>query len=301
MSRINTLNAKRTVAVFMAVVMMILSLSYTGNNQTDAANTTRKYCVYNAKTGAYKKRYTLKTVSPTNNTRSIIGDVDERELDYEKKGTIQLTMHNDEGSYTGSGFVVDSHTIATAAHCVCGEDITDILLFDKYGNITMHATPVEIHFPRKYLSQESLFYDYALVTVKEDLSSYTKFDLSVPLDSFVNSEVTVTGFPEIVKNKITNEDIIVNTYTEHNMYSGKGNILEQNDYLMSYDTDMSEGQSGGPVYTVESFDIGGNKRTCYTVVGINTSYPKYNPTFNMGIRITTDLLQFYKQNPNLQW
>ena len=58
------------------------------------------------------------TLSSTN-ARAVIGD-DTRVVDFSKSGVVKINFTASNGeSYWGTGFVVDEHTIATAAHCVC--------------------------------------------------------------------------------------------------------------------------------------------------------------------------------------
>lgn len=310
MSKIKVLNAKRCVAVFMAALMMILSLSYTSNNQTDAANSRRQYYVFNAKTGVKTGSYYLNPVQSVNNSRSIIGN-DDRVINWDKSGVVKLRTYYEDVAvdttypYIASGFVVDDHTIATAAHCVYDQIIKDILLFDDDGNVTLQATPVEYHYPSEFIKhelnndykeyQKYEKYDYALITVKEDLSSYTHFNLGVPLNSFFssNSNVTVTGFPGDA-----NGTKNVNTQTKHMMYTANGQVINSNDDLMYYNTDETSGESGAPVYITESL----NGNTYHTVVAINArSKHDEHKDGNHGAYITTDLIHFYNKNPNIKW
>lgn len=276
----NVVNVKKITAVAVAFLLMILSVSYSGS-KSDAANTARTYRIFNAKTGAkIGSDYTLNALPAEDNSRSIIGD-DERVIDWTKSGVVKL-MSSDY--YIGSGFVVSDHVIATAAHCAYNKKISEILLFDNSGNVTMHATPVQSHIPVNYVNNSSTNYDYALITIKEDLSAYACFNLGVPLDSFVNgnSAVTVTGFPGDY-----------NTHTTHMKYSSNGIICGGNNSLIYYSADTIGGNSGGPVYLTES----AYGQTYYTVVAIHTNGVSSQ---NYGTRITTDLIHFYKRNPNIQ-
>ncbi|MDE5558773.1 MAG: serine protease [Ruminococcus sp.] len=300
MSKIKTLNAKRLVAVFTAMLITILSLSYTNNNHADALNSNVKYYVYDAKTAEKIDEYFLSPLPYSLNTRnSVIGN-DERVIDWTKSGVVKIIKSD---PYNGSGFVVSDHVIATAAHCVSSKKISEILLFDNNGKQVMSATPVEYHIPSNYLGPAALTYDYALISVKEDLSAYACFDLGVTLDSFpdTGSTISVTGFPnEIIKN---GKKIPVNTNTQHMMYTGNGTVKRtnypQNSFfnvsdLIYYDCDMSNGNSGGPAYITESL----NGKTYYTVIAINAH--TYD-NVNNGVRINTNLINFYKANQCILW
>ena len=304
MNKIKIFNIRKCTAIFMAMLMMLLSLSYTGNT-TNALNTRRQYYIYNAKTGVKTGEYYLDPVPALNNSRTIIGDNDERVIDWTKSGVVKLITYMGNICKLGSGFVVSDHVIATAAHCVYGAKISEIILFDNNGNITLRATPVEYHMPYTYVSsnQENERFDYALITVKEDLSDYAYFDLGVPLDSFASkhSAVSITGFPTTIGKP--SEEKTVNTTTQHMMYTGNGTVknIDHSD-LMYYDCDTIGGNSGGPVYIKESF----NGKTYYTVIaihahGIHNGVVGHN-CGNHGACMTTDLIHFYTgNNTNINW
>lgn len=299
MMKFRMLNVHKLMATTIAFLIMALSIS---SYKLNAASVTcnRTYYVYNALTSTYLRQYTLSALDSENNTntRSVIGP-DERELDWSKSGVCKITTT--AGSF-GTGFVIDEHTIATAAHCLYNNtagsrSISDILLFDTSGEITLHATPVEYHIPVDFISRLTTNsgtneYDYALITIEEDLSDYACFDLGVMLDGFTTTgtALSVTGFPGEVNNAL------VNTFEIHNMYTGTGIISNQNafsfNFQLTYTNDVTGGNSGGPVYLIET-RCG---YTYYTVIGINTASAT---TYNIGTRITTDLISFYKNKSNL--
>lgn len=303
----NVVNVKKVTAVAIAFLMMILSVLY-ANSKSEAANKSRKYLVFDAKTGEKIDDYTLDAIEVENNSRSVIDDRYEtwnQNQNDEASGVVKIIDSNDVVS---SGFVVNDHVIATAAHCVYnyfdkgGQSISEILLFDKNGNNTLKATPVEYHIPEMY-TVNKYKYDYAIITVKEDLSSYKKFNLGVPLDSCIEKQtpVKLTGFPHRVKND--KEFITVNTVTEHEMYTSDGIIIQgdgdevsgTDEFQIATTTYASSGNSGGPIYLVESYN---DEQTYYTVIGImmNISGECISAT-----RITTELINFYKHNKYLLW
>ena len=82
------------------------------------------------------------------------------------------------------------------------------------------------------------------------------------------------------------------------MYSGNGQIYDGNDKIITYTVDTSGGNSGGPVYLTESY----KGKTYNTVIGINVAHPNVeDPKYNIGTRMTTDLIHFYTNNPNIKW
>lgn len=291
------INRNKIIAVMSAIVVFMVSMC-TYSAEANATNTSRYYLVYAAKVGSTNsiRRYELSALADVNNARSVI---ENREIDWSKSGVVKLRMPT---TYAGTGFVVDEHTIATAAHCVytvetqTSKAINDILLFDASGNVEMIVTPVEMHVPELYVygkgnREYDARYDYALITVEEDLSEYMCFDLGVTLDNAdeSNLDILLTGFP---KNIYGNDDD-VNSFDVHNMYTGTGNITDITELQILSNNYFSSGNSGGPIYVEESR----GSYTYYSVIGILTSGAA--PNYSYSTRITTDQLHFYRNNPNL--
>ncbi|MCM1006500.1 MAG: trypsin-like peptidase domain-containing protein [Ruminococcus flavefaciens] len=286
-----------------------------------ADETSRSYLVYNAQTKSYMRRYSLSVSAeypnqhsnPNNeiSTYSVMPD-DDREVDWSKSGTVKLMTPY---GYNGTGFVVNPHVIATCAHCVYrGDDktlynISNIKLFDNEGNVSLNATPKEIHIPAKYYDSANYepHYDYALITVQEDLSDYMCYDLGVALDSSFADESKRNNLPIYITGFAQESNVGGNSNSINNLITGIGKLYAkdkiENSNILPYqivsDTAMSNGDSGGPVYITESYsDKYGNNAEYNTVIGINSSGAW---RYSAATRITTDLLVFYKQNHNLKW
>ena len=256
-------------------------------NDEDSAD----YYVYNASTGARitSADYTINgkpsSKNGIDNTDVVIGS-DDRVIDWTKSGVAKLMCSGGAG-YLGTGFVVDDHTIATAAHCVVqseytGKAISSIKLFNSNGTVALSATPLQIHVPKDYFTS-SAENDYALITVYQDISNYVCFDLGVALDQTVPVTVTATGFPQYVNNTYVNDG------TNHNMYSGTGSITSISTNQIFYNADTSSGNSGCPIYVTEASN--GNLK--YTVIAIHRGGS------NAGTRINGKILRFYYHNPNI--
>lgn len=275
----------KLIAVVTALILTIVTaVSFTST----ADNSSLLYVKYNAKTGAYIGSYTLYSMPSSDNTRSIIG-LDNRVVDWSKSGVVKIVSDvcysdsNEPYRVMGTGFVVDEHVIATAGHCVADFNIDDILIFNSNGTIAMHATPVEKHFLKAYDDEHTTENDYALITVKEDLSDYMCFNLAATSGNIVGNTVKVTGFPGEHNN-----------YNTHNMYTGSGTIQSISAKLLTYNADTTAGNSGGPVYITESY----NGKTYYSVVAIHTAG---GGSSNTGTRMTFDLLHFYANNSNISY
>ena len=183
------------------------SITLRGGNEVspDSINsfTTTNYLVYDAQNATYLRSYSL-NVNDSNNTggtRGIVGTTDDRITDWSNEGVAKIMTPS---WYRGTGFVVDEHTIATAAHVVFNTttdtpyEINNIYLFDS--DSTAHSfTPVEYHIPLTYKNHNSYNTgkDYALITVEEDLSDYMTFKLGAITNSASTNNLSITsvGFP----------------------------------------------------------------------------------------------------------
>lgn len=295
---------KKIVSICVACAVCILSLTAVPMMRASAVNTAQMYKVYNAQNGSYITSYTLLANPVKDNSKVVIG-TDNRVVDFSKNGVVKIVTNLG----FGTGFVVDSHTIATAAHCVCSknsENSTDynissglkVLIFNQNGSIDKTITNLQqIHIPNNYANTYGFTnkFDYALITVSDDLSDYANFNLGVMLDDFINSgkPVSITGFPGIVNNSV------VNTTINHNMYTGVGYVItnqRDKDRQLCVDCDSTGGNSGGPIYISTQY----NNQVHYTVIGIITA-ENSNDNINIGTRMTTELLHFYKNNPNISY
>lgn len=253
------------------------------------------YYVYDAQTG-YKKTgydYVLGPDDSKGNDPDSLNGImsgDNRVIDWSKNGVVKLILNN--GNYVGSGFVVGSNTILTAAHCVMNGSnakiISSILLFDSYGQVDKTVQPVEIHVPQNYLPNSPQSYDYALITVNQDISNYMCFDLGVSIDynSNLTLPVTITGFPSGLNYNPNN------TSSNHYMYSGNGVINGSTSRTLEYSMYTYGGDSGSPVYVTES----SNGYTHNTVVAIHTN-GLLDQTYHSGVRINSEILRFAYWNP----
>jgi V8-like Glu-specific endopeptidase len=306
-------NLKKILGVFTALMLMLVSMLSTYNvNTAKASNASITYEVWNAKTWRHDsdRDYTLEQVTSfpiTSNSSKIIGS-DSRYEDY-KAGVAKFVT---TGGSSFTGFVVGSHTIATAAHAVCQTTLESIYLFDEDGN-RIKLNPVETHIPKTYRqlyykcngrgigdNEEASKLDYALVTVEEDVSDYKLFNLATVTDGFDNktSGIYITGFPKLVNTTDT-----VNTRNLDGMYTGygyslKGTLTENYIYTR---TDASEGDSGAPAYIREVYS--GN--VYYSIIGIcisgDSKGTETDGTYTRLLRLSTDTLHFFINNSNIQY
>lgn len=250
--------------------------------------------------------------------------VDERYADTDNlKGVVKII----NGVDLSTGFIIDAHTIATAAHCVAYSgssmqtSLDKILIIADDGSVVETITDIsEVHVPVLY-GQGGGYdsYDYALITVPQDLSEYACFNLGVMEDGMKGNsrDVYMTGFPRQVdvdhNGIIDNNEKKVNTiFNNHKRFTCIGNVIPDVNKYEQYSIDgtrkffynnaiSSAGNSGGPVYVKTTI---GNQ-VYYTVIGINTAhYPEAADGEYMcavGTRMTTEMLHFYKNNPNISY
>lgn len=302
---------RRAVAVLLTAVMFVCSMGMSSSADTYSANSAVTYRAYDAKTGALLRTYTLEAspypaASEARSSQGVIG-TDDREIDDASSGVVKINTV--DGYCYGTGFVVDEYVIATAAHVVCGGADLSVANGRIIGSVDLYKDGAsdrtiteiaEVHVPSSYNNFSGEVNDYALISISdevEDLSDYMSFDIGVMRDEFITRSVAAeaknerlvytTGFPDIV-NGSSNE--------QGNLYIGAGNILPASidSHRQFYHTiDATSGNSGGPIYTITSY----KDRTCYTVIGIVSC--SANDEKNKAIRMSAELLHFYKNNSNI--
>ncbi|MDE7120565.1 MAG: trypsin-like peptidase domain-containing protein [Oscillospiraceae bacterium] len=274
-----------------------------------ATSNSNTYYKYNCTT----KTLSTYTLSVSENTPASISDADELnsinavsdDNYYRVNGNgmdgivkVATSIHD-----IGTGFIVGDHVIATAAHCVwsrkgngfCDDLKVQMCNANEFATSTKY-TVKEIHIPKAYTDNPSQGtdgnpYDYALLTVSEDLSAYTHFELGVASTNDINnmSEVplTISGFPD----DAPNSEAYV--YTSVGQEHGGKDSDEQHLY---YTNKTAGGMSGAPVYTVTDVYQGVKLRERkYTVLAIHSS----NFGYKFGSAMNSFTLAFYKVNPNI--
>lgn len=287
----------------------------------DATMTTgRTYRRYSYSTNQELSSYTLTptNVSLLNNLdnmedRFIDNDNQSRTIASENTGIVSVVARDSESSGSissaGSGFIVGKYIIATAANNIYGvgdgntahfyPNLT-IQCFNSNGtqsNISLH--PLEVHIPDSYYINvdEGGKYDYALITVQEDLSSYTRFRLgttyNVSQSNYANIPLYVPWFENNSSLQFSEGHILNSlfpSYTEN---------------LLFYDNSLSmfTHEYGAPVYTITREQYGNNIIQTYTAIAINTIHTSQSADGSSvsgytGTRITKYHLQFYDAHTN---
>lgn len=206
-----------------------------------------------------------------------------------------------------TGFVVGDHEIATAAHCC----------FNGTAKVWLPSSTMYVQFPQagantgsisldshKYYAVQAhvnydyyLYnitnnqphedmhpYDYAVLTVAEDLSNRYHFNLGIPYNvtssPFASYDIYATGFPQTFDSN-----------TRY-LYTGAGKMYSnsQDGLLLHYSTDTTGGNSGSPVYLKETYDAASTYGEYNTVIGIHSG-------LNCGPCMTPIMLKFFLNNP----
>lgn len=234
-------------------------------------------------------------------TYALVNDDDNRGVahGYENTGIVRV------GDATG--FIVGDHQIATAAHCVYDSDCVntnkispsiDVETYDRSGLPTgTKLTVAEIHMPEYYTSGNLLF-DYALITVVEDLSDYVHFNIgnsyNMKSDEVGTIPIHVTGKPLYTDDNLETENC------DNILYTHYGNIYGSNNKsLLYYTVDVSGGQSGSPVYTITRETYNNNFYYTYTALAVHTN--SGSGEYNFGTLMTKHHQMFYKNNPNANY
>ena len=281
--------------------------------------TQRHYSIYNAQTGKinYMQDYYIDCAQEYFDNGascySVIGDRDDRVVDFSKTGIVKIITEVEGVPHFGSGFIVGPHTIATAAHVVSNSRqyksaiVKNIISFNADGTQRSNSiTPLEIHKPSKFdidsKKYDVLSYDYALITVEEDLSDYPFFEFGVyDIISDRNITASVTGFPARVLNNITGVEETVNSTNyndEHVMYTGTDVVYSSNGGVINHKIDATSGDSGSPLYITEMID----GKEVNIVFGIhNLSDDKNYPIagYNHAVQINSEIIKFFKHNPHI--
>ncbi len=292
---------KRTVSM---LTMMVILMSSSASIRVDATAITVTYSKYDCVNGGAPSTYSL-SISESDLSRIIIGEDDRVNAGFD--GVVRL-------SSGASGFIVDDHVIATAAHCVNETHEPDsiknnyqdthyfrpdmkIHLYNSDGT-PKNATPldiVEIHVPQDYILNntydEYVKHDYALLVVEEDLSDYTHFDLGIPYNvrtaSFRNIPLFATGRSQSY-NGVAN--------TQNLLYTSQGyRDTRSNSEMLYYTCDTVGGNSGCPIYVACEYTVGSDTYITYTAVAIHFGGD------NKGPIMTSSKIQFYLNNPYIDY
>lgn len=274
----------------------------------------RKHRCSSLKNASYSP-YSLSQSKIENGTASIIADLPEpTSLDEASTDNrIQRSVYPEyivkilsDGEFIGTGFIVNNGVIATDAHCIydiySGEFFSNVsvILFNANGTVAQEITAKELHIPEGYAnpsvvngSKTDYQYDYGLIYVSQDLSSFPYCDLgtfvnpSRPLVDAVS--VTTVGFPLDKKNSAEN----------HSLWSSSGETMRRLNTMANFTASVyaSNGQSGSPVYHRTNYKLSGVSYSQDTVIGLLRG--PHDDTYVLCKNIDGPVLNFYKNNSHI--
>ena len=289
------------------------------------------YNKFNAVNGSKIEQYTIPAVSKisTSSPRSGIINGDDRVIDYNQSSVVVLTNGT---KVIGTGFIVDSDKIVTAAHVlydtesdVAQNNIKYILFNSKGQKIDINGNVVSnqssymgisadsYHIPEYYVRASDygesggngdalahgFYQDYALIKVNQDLSKYQSLNVGMVRNGIKNvastQELFVTGYN--TDNKTTSDVNGANSQLLGKIVTGSGHLCSfpLNSVYMLSRTNL--------FYDVDvlSGESGGpiyikNDDGSKTVIGINTGMNR-SGCYNQGTRFDTKILTFMFNNP----
>lgn len=260
---------------------------YNNENNGIPSQTRQKYVKYSATNGTEITNYILNVSSDIPNLRSVT-TVSDRYRDYSLSGVVKIVAHFDTYDAIGTGFVVDDNTIITVAHNLIEYHSTgsvncnsiDYYLYDSYGVVQAINRAEYYHVPLEF--ERNREKDYAAITVNEDLSDRV-INLGMPRNKIkdFNYSIFATGLCGSSEDNNLNNNIVT---ASGRLYGTK--IDDENLY---FDSEISASESGGPVY-VHASD--GSP----VAIGLNVAMAN---TYNMGMRITPDIIHFLFNNSRL--
>ncbi len=277
--------------------------TYFENAINDETRTYWKHNYSSSDLSSYTEYTLSNTITPVLSTC----DTPLEARDYENINTVKLNIND---TAVGSGFIVDNHIVATAAHCVVNKDNSSstgvkfipnikVEVYDSSSiNLTASYTAKEVHIPVEY--KEHLVnnnylcdnYDYALIYVEEDLSQHGIWNLGYMTTEFMSTgtHLVTSGFT-----KYPNDNVYERYYDSDPVAQLNTLPDSHNDREIRFHTlaQSQGGKSGGPVY-YES--VNGNN-TIKSVVGICTGGGEN--IYTWGTRITPTIIRFLLNNTNI--
>ena len=209
-----------------------------------------------------------------------VGDDTRYELSSYIPAICYVKAYYTQGYTNGTGFIVGSHTVVTAAHVISYKGQTPIKVEvypakrdsqNPYGIFSTTKAAV----PKKWSENLHPDYDYGIITVNADICAAVggaKFGYRVMSDSALDGEsVTITGYP---------------SQHLYQQWTQKDTIRYPKEKRLYYAIDTSDGQSGSPIYANGYWAEGIHTRSWSASQGLES--------YNSGVRITQEVYNSIK-------
>ena len=133
-------------------------------------------------------------------------------------------------------------------------------------------------------------FQHRSIYVENDLSSYGKVSLGTATDYFTSSgsNISISGYPA---------EVSENSVGDKRYYSSGAVKSSSTSYRLDTYAYASGGNSGGPMYT--QYTLNGETFRCAIGIRTNTDQDDNAIQFSKGVRITTPILRFFKDNNNI--
>lgn len=203
------------------------------------------------------------------------------------RNTVRILARGEDGGIGyGTGFMIGPAAVATAAHCIYGEDFGDdciptsitVIPAPYYetnpSNPSISATATGFIVNSKWTNDFDFEYDWAIIKLNANIGNNVGWlGLRYQESSYNNTAIRVQGYP-----------FSINGVFNTTMYYTDGTITSsQTKTLKSNNTCTAGGMSGGPVY----FYLSGYGYTAIAL--LQGAAPASSPTHNVFTRITEDL------------
>ncbi len=278
----------------------------------DESRTYYKYSYSNGSAVGSPTEYTLNVPGDGSNMREALDRTTPNFIrDYTNISTVRIFGNIDNTYFSGSGFIIDDHVVATCVHCVALGTSNNISVFNNLKVRVYDSTEStyidynidSVHVPKSYFPNNSNIepyneYDYALIHIdsqydndsSKTFSQYDPYNIGYMTSKFFSDQGTITtsGYTTDPNNQ---------TAGTHRYYS-QGTVYN-NPTANKYGSYAcaNNGDSGGIAYYNSNY----NNSIIKSAVGnINSrGYANYNLYETFGCRMTPTLARFYLHNSNI--
>lgn len=223
------------------------------------------------------------------------------------------------GGY-GTGFIIDSNLIATAAHCVYNEEtnqwINNLTVIATINGIKTEFEVLETHVLKSYVdSGKTIATDYALIRIKTIDKKGISHDLLSECGKLVMSPLVDTKLNEMTdfyKNNSPIKHIMAAGYSDGYLHSAWGHAFtatqllpsnhkdpEVQNKVLCYTAFVTGGDSGAPIFFDKDANASTDDRVVVAIHSSSSGYTNDVRSVGLGPRVNSQLMKFYYDNKNI--